>query len=92
MKPKLCDLKIGDKIQHYECGQIVDAVVTAVRPDGVETEFAPISWGREIYTRGYVIESTPLQAKYYNVVTPAAWKDGEPITINGDVPKYTPII
>lgn len=91
MKPKLSELKIGDKITHYECGQIVNATVTAIKPNGVETEFAPIRHGNDTYTKGYVIESTPLQAKYYNVVTPAAWKDGEPITIDGTIPNYTKI-
>ena len=89
MNPKLSDLKIGDKIQHYECGRIVDATVTKVNPNGVETEFEPIFHGGEIYSTGYVIKSTELQAKYYNVVTPAAWKDGKPITIDGTIPTYS---
>jgi len=89
MLHKLSELKEGDKIQHYECGRIVDAVVTKVKPNGVETSFEPFTHGGETYKTGHVIKSTPLQAKYHNAVTPAAWKDGQPITLNGTVPNYT---
>lgn len=89
--PKLSELKEGDKIQHFVFGNLVDAIVTKVKLNGVETKHEPIQWGRETFTEGYVIKSEPLQAKYNNVVTPGAFKDGLPITIDGTQPIYATI-
>jgi len=91
MYPKLSDLKPGDKIQTYCMGCSVTAVVTYVDPSGEGVCYAhePVSYGKEEYTSGQIVKSTPLQAKYYNVITPAAYFNGEPLTIDGNKPIYT---
>lgn len=89
---KLKDLKQGDTVKHYVFGQLVEAKVTKILPNGVETEHEPIRWGREIFEHGYIIESSELQKKWGGTdkngrpckgpdTTPGAFFNNEPITI-----------
>lgn len=88
---KLQNLKIGDKIQHYLFGDIVDAEVIETDGRGVKTKHKPIRWGNDEFTETYVMPSTYLQKKWGGTdkdgnpckgmeTTPGAFYKGKPIT------------
>jgi len=88
---QLQKLKIGDRITHYCCGNLIEAEVVETDGRGVLTKHEPIQWGRDEYTKTYVMPSTSLQKKWGGTdekgmpcagpeTTPAAFFKGEPIT------------
>jgi hypothetical protein len=87
---KLQELKIGDKIQHFCFGNLIDAEVIETDGRGVTTRHEPIQWGRDTWTESYVMPSTYLQKKWGGTdehgqpckgaeTTPASFYKGNPI-------------
>lgn len=89
---KLSELKTGDKITHYQCGQLIEGTVIETNGKVVTTEHDPVRWGRDIFTKNFITKSSYLQKTYGGRdkdgnpgpgpdVTPAAFYKGKPITI-----------
>lgn len=72
---KLQNLKVGDKVRHYCCGEIVNSTVTKVETNRITTEHKEVIWGNDTYVRGIIYKSLDLQ---YNTsqTTPGAWYKG----------------
>lgn len=77
---KLNELKIGDIIQHYVTGLVMDAEVIEVLPNGVKTKHSPAEWAGVTYTESFVLQSLDLQMPI-SQTTPKAWHNGQLITI-----------
>jgi hypothetical protein len=73
---KLENLKIGDKINCYQLGELIEAEVIEILPNGVKTKHKPMQWGKETYTTCHVLKSLSL---HYQIsqTTPSAF------TLNG---------
>ncbi len=89
---KLQDLKIGDKITHYCTGFLVEGTVIETGLKAVTTEHEPVTYGKDIYTRTLVTESSYLQKKWGGTseaglpskrpdTTPGAWYNGNALTV-----------
>jgi hypothetical protein len=78
---KLTDLKEGQKITHWVCGELVEAEVIQRDGKGVCTRHKPIIWGNQIFRETWVNPSTSAQVRSHAPTTPAAFYNGQPITI-----------
>lgn len=88
---ELQNLKIGDKIQHYCFGNLLDAEVIETDGRSIKTKHEPIQWGRDTWTESWINPSTALQKKWGGTdkdgqpckgmeTTPGAFYNGIPIT------------
>lgn len=89
---KIQDLKIGDKITHYCTGFLVEGTVIETGIKAITTEHEPVQYGKDIYTRTLVTESSYLQKKWGGTselglpckgpdTTPGAWYEGTALTV-----------
>ena len=69
-------LEIGDKIEHYCAGELVEATVIERRGNSVITEYAPIRYGNDIYKNTTIMPSLPLQMPTCET-TPGAFINGK---------------
>jgi hypothetical protein len=78
---KLSELKIGDIVCHYCCGNWVIGEVVETDGRSVKTSHRPVNWGRDEYTETWIHPSSPLQAKYHHPTTPKAMYQDKLITV-----------
>lgn len=82
---KLLELKIGDTIKHYCCGQIVTAKVVRMEANGIVTEHEPVRWGRDEYTETFIYPATEQHIQSMRFASnpvetiPSAWYNDEQI-------------
>jgi len=61
---KLEDLKEGQKITHYVCGELVEATVIQRSGTSVCTRHKPIRWGNQYFIETWINPSNYLQFKW----------------------------
>lgn len=88
---ELQQLKIGDKIQHYCFGRLVNAEVIETDGRSVKTKHESVRWGNDDWSETWINPSTYLQKKWGGTdnngmpckgaeTTPASFFNGSPIT------------
>jgi len=73
-------LNIGDKIDHYCSGEMVEGIVIERRGECIITKHKPVKWGNDIYETTVISPSLWLQMET-SQTTPGAYINGKKLTL-----------
>lgn len=73
-------LNIGDKIEHYCSGEMVEGIVVERRGECVITKHKPVRWGADTYETTVIRPSSWLQMSI-SQTTPGAYINGKPLIL-----------